>query len=86
MDKSITELLGILKNTKNTIPQRNDVFMVQKGKGKHHGKAKPKFVGKGKGKSKPNIFKPKPRWLRRKREFAFIAMIRAIGKEIANST
>ena len=32
MDKSITELLGMLKNAKKSIPKSNDVLVVQKGK------------------------------------------------------
>ena len=35
MDKSITELLGMLKNARKSIPKSNDVLVVQKGKGKH---------------------------------------------------
>ena len=61
MDKSITKLLGMLKNAEKSIPKSNGVLMVQKGKGKHQGKAKSKTFGKDKGKSKPNFFKPKPR-------------------------
>ena len=59
MDKSITKLLGMFKNVEKSIPKTNEVLVVQKGKDKHYGKAKPKFVGKGKGKSKPNFFKLK---------------------------
>ena len=59
MDKSITELLGMLKNVKKSIPKSNDVLVVQKGKGKHQRKAKLKTFDKGKGKSKPKCFKPK---------------------------
>ena len=33
MDKSITELLGMLKNAKNSIPKSNDMLVVQKRKG-----------------------------------------------------
>ena len=61
MDKSITKLLGMLKNAKKSIPKSNDVLVVRKGKGKHKGKAKSKTFGKGKGKSKPNPLKPKPK-------------------------
>ena len=59
MDKSITELLGMLKNAEKSIPKSNDVLTVQKRKGKHQGKAKSKTFNKGKGKSKPNLLKPK---------------------------
>ena len=61
MDKSITELLGMLKNAEKSIHKANDVLVLQKGKGKHQGKAKTKTFGKGKEKSKPNFFKPKPK-------------------------
>ena len=32
MDKSITKLLGMLKNAKKSIPKTNDVLMVQREK------------------------------------------------------
>ena len=57
MDKSITELLGMLKNAEKSIPKSNDVLVVQKGKGKHQEKAKSKTFGKGQGKIQAQPFK-----------------------------
>ena len=83
MDKSITELLGMLKNEAKSIPKTNDVLMVQKGKGKHQGKAKPMYAGNNKGKSKPNFFKPKPKVTKTKRASLLpLQWIRALEEKL----
>ena len=61
INKTITELLSTLKNTDKSIPNTNDVLIVQKGKEMHYDKAKPKFFGKDKERSKHTFFKPKPK-------------------------
>ena len=61
MEKSITELHGMLKNVKMNIQKSNLVLMVQKGESmKRKGKGKGNKTKKGKGQSKPKAKKPKP--------------------------
>ena len=61
MEKSITELHGMLKNVEMNIQKTNPVLMVQKGEGmKRKGKGKGNKAKKGKGQSKPKAMKPKP--------------------------
>ena len=86
MDKSITELLGMLKNAEKSIPKTKDVLVVQKGKGKHQGKAKPKTFGKGKRKFKPNFFKPKLKVTKVKEGVCFHCNAKGTGRGITNST
>ena len=56
MNKTISDLHGMLKTAKNNIKTTKDVLMVNKGKGK-------KRMGKGKGKIKASkgFQKPKPK-------------------------
>ena len=65
MDKSLTELHGMLKNAKQNIKKANLVLMVQKGKAKGgmaKGKSKPRPKGKVGPKPKGNESKaPKPK-------------------------
>ena len=61
MEKSIAELLGMLKNVETNIQKTNPMLMVQKGEGmKRKGKGKGNKAKKGKGQSKPKDKKPKP--------------------------
>ena len=64
MEKSVTELHGMLKNAEKNIQKTNPVLMVQKGVGfKNKGKGKDgkgKESFKPKSKSKPKTKKPKP--------------------------
>ena len=86
MNKTISELHGMLKTAEKNIKTTKDVLMVNKGKGmKRMGKGKGKIkASKGFQKSKP---KPKPASQENllRKEHAFSAMSQAIGKEIVNS-
>ena len=59
MEKTITELHGMLKNVEINIQKSNLVLMVQKGESmKRKGKGKGNKTKKGKGQSKPKAKKP----------------------------
>ena len=61
MEKSITQLHGMLKNVETNIQKTNSVIMVQKGEGiKRKGNGKGNKAKKGKGQSKAKAKKPKP--------------------------
>ena len=60
MEKSITELHGMIKNVETNIQKTNPMLMVQKGEDMNRkGKGKGKKAKKGKGQSKPKAKKPK---------------------------
>ena len=93
MEKTNSELHGMLKTAEHNIKTTSNVLMVQKGKGKE---TKRKWVIKGKAKDNK---KPKPnpdtkgslklsslRLRNRKKGTAFSAINQVVGKGIASST